>query len=257
MSLRLDSIWHHTAKASWDNISQSLIVPVWWSHAACWCQLESLINHVCQQYGRLEQTITNQHIKHVHLMNTWWTLDEHNPLCESLAPGGILRPGDWEALANERFAEAKVTQDGGETTVGAMIQYKQNPIGFVWKCCVALNPMVLLIIIPMKNGNFIGKINPTFSDKPKHPATSSPILTYSADLFSAHVKLIETHWNSTYQAAFLLVPGGAPTCGTTDGDTARINGAMWTGPQNNAWYILVHWYIRSTLLHLQYVVLLY
>ena len=28
------------------------------------------------------------------------------------------------------------------------------------------NPMVLLIIIPMKNGYFIGNINPTFSDKP-------------------------------------------------------------------------------------------
>ena len=27
--------------------------------------------------------------------------------------------------------------------------------------------MVLLIIIPMKNGYFIGNINPTFSDKPK------------------------------------------------------------------------------------------
>ena len=26
--------------------------------------------------------------------------------------------------------------------------------------------MVLLIIIPMKNGYFIGNINPTFSDKP-------------------------------------------------------------------------------------------
>ena len=29
-----------------------------------------------------------------------------------------------------------------------------------------LNPMVLLIIIPMKNGYFIGNINPTVSDKP-------------------------------------------------------------------------------------------
>jgi len=27
-------------------------------------------------------------------------------------------------------------------------------------------PMVLLIIIPFLNGYFIGKINPTFSDKP-------------------------------------------------------------------------------------------
>ena len=30
---------------------------------------------------------------------------------------------------------------------------------------VALNPMVLLIIIPILNGYFIGNINPTFSDK--------------------------------------------------------------------------------------------
>jgi hypothetical protein len=28
-------------------------------------------------------------------------------------------------LANERFAEAKVTQDGRETTVGPMIQYNR------------------------------------------------------------------------------------------------------------------------------------
>ena len=34
-----------------------------------------------------------------------------------------------------------------------------------WKWLVPLNPMVLLIIIPMKNGYFIGNINPTFSDK--------------------------------------------------------------------------------------------
>ena len=31
---------------------------------------------------------------------------------------------------------------------------------------LTLNPMVLLIIIPMKNGYFIGNINPTFSEKP-------------------------------------------------------------------------------------------
>ena len=40
-----------------------------------------------------------------------------------------------------------------------------------WVClkmlCTPLNPMVLLIIIPMKNGYFIGNINPTFSDKPR------------------------------------------------------------------------------------------
>ena len=30
--------------------------------------------------------------------------------------------------------------------------------GCVWKCCVPLNPMVLLIIIPFLNGYFIGNI---------------------------------------------------------------------------------------------------
>ena len=37
--------------------------------------------------------------------------------------------------------------------------------GCVWKCCVALNPMVLLIIIPIKNGYFIGNI-PYFQTNP-------------------------------------------------------------------------------------------
>ena len=34
------------------------------------------------------------------------------------------------------------------------------PTGCVWKCCVPLNPMVLLIIIPFLNGYFIGKFLP-------------------------------------------------------------------------------------------------
>ena len=33
-----------------------------------------------------------------------------------------------------------------------------SPNGCVWKCCVPLNPMVLLIIIPFLNGYFIGNI---------------------------------------------------------------------------------------------------
>ena len=37
--------------------------------------------------------------------------------------------------------------------------------GCVWKCCVPLHPMVLLIIIPMKNGYFIGGI-PHFQTYP-------------------------------------------------------------------------------------------
>ena len=47
---------------------------------------------------------------------------------------------------------------------------------------VPLNPMVLLIIIPMKNGYFIGNINPTFSDKPKW--------------WKTRFQIIETRWSS-------------------------------------------------------------
>ena len=55
-----------------------------------------------------------------------------------------------------------------------------NPSGCVWKCCVPLNPMVLLIIIPMKNGYFIGNINPTFSDKPIRNFSTSALSTETA-----------------------------------------------------------------------------
>ena len=59
---------------------------------------------------------------------------------------------------------------------------------------VSLNPMVLLIIIPMKNGYFIGNINPTFSDKPTwfHLARFSPygllqICSVKASTIRAHL----------------------------------------------------------------------
>ena len=68
--------------------------------------------------------------------------------------------------------------------------------------CTPLYPMVLLIIIPIKNGYFIGNINPTFSDKaniipnifpsfsplndinPYFPIFSHPMETYG----SSHMK---------------------------------------------------------------------
>ena len=49
---------------------------------------------------------------------------------------------------------------------------KYYEILWKWMClkmlCTPLYPMVLLIIIPFLNGYFIGKIHPTFSDKPKY-----------------------------------------------------------------------------------------
>ena len=59
--------------------------------------------------------------------------------------------------------------------------------GYVWKCCVSLNLMVLLIIIPFLNGYFIGNINPTFSDK--------PILAYCLHLVPENTQdLWRSHW---------------------------------------------------------------
>ena len=46
---------------------------------------------------------------------------------------------------------------------------------------VPLNPMVLLIIIPMKNGYFIGNINPTFSGP-------NPYMLIEKDDFSCHAR---------------------------------------------------------------------
>ena len=44
---------------------------------------------------------------------------------------------------------------------------KRNLYGVRLKMlCTPVNPMVLLIMIPMNNGYFIGNINPTFSDIP-------------------------------------------------------------------------------------------
>ena len=50
----------------------------------------------------------------------------------------------------------------------------------IWLClkmlCTPLYPMVLLIIIPMKNGYFIGNINPTFSGPNPYSTTVCMIL---------------------------------------------------------------------------------
>ena len=57
-------------------------------------------------------------------------------------PEGITIKQDWSCL--------EVKQEHPK--------FLSENIGFVWKCCVPLNPMVLLIIIPFLNGYFIGNI---------------------------------------------------------------------------------------------------
>ena len=72
-----------------------------------------------------------------------------------------------------------------------------------WVClkmlCTPLYPMVLLIIIPMKNGYFIGNINPTFSDTPichPDPGDRAPFL-----LASPMLKIFRTAWITSIRMA--------------------------------------------------------
>ena len=60
------------------------------------------------------------------------------------------------------------------------------PYGFVWKCCVPLNPMVLLIIIPTIHGYFIGGLDSIFR--------SIPILAHAfTDFHSATTPNLQVH----------------------------------------------------------------
>ena len=61
-----------------------------------------------------------------------------------------------------RWAEASARPLTEIVSEGLTVWVKN---GFVWKCCVPLKPMVLLIIIPIKNGYFIGNI-PYFQTNP-------------------------------------------------------------------------------------------
>ena len=74
--------------------------------------------------------------------------------------------------------------------------FNRDSIG-IWVClkmsCTPLYPMVLLIIIPMKNGYFIGNINPTFSDKPIFGFTT-PDLDRDKPRTQCHLPSLPSLW---------------------------------------------------------------
>ena len=77
----------------------------------------------------------------------------------------------------------------------------------MWVClkmlCTPLYPMVLLIIIPMKNGYFIGNINPTFSDEPTKNLLVSRFWT---DGLSVHWVFWATHPRSGRRNSAMAKP---------------------------------------------------
>ena len=70
---------------------------------------------------------------------------------------GWREPGAWEKRSPRRAFRVSCRFSPGLCHQEMGLKMVSTP----------LYPMVLLIIIPMKNGYFIGNINPTFSDKPK------------------------------------------------------------------------------------------
>ena len=68
----------------------------------------------------------------------------------------VIEPGNWKSYTNRGLNGKNIDKFG-------IVQQSHVDVS---ENSVSLNPMVLLIIIPMKNGYFIGNINPTFSDKP-------------------------------------------------------------------------------------------
>ena len=83
--------------------------------------------------------------------------------------------------------------------------------------------MVLLIMIPMKNGYFIGKINPTFSDKPKRETS------IFLEIFRVESRRLRFHWahlgradavamiaaGDAGDATRAKVPGPVGSCGSS------------------------------------------
>ena len=83
---------------------------------------------------------------------------------------------------------------------------------------VPLNPMVLLIIIPMKNGYFIGNINPTFSDKPiSHIPTNYPI--------NQHFCCLNPHESPDFSAKVLRLANAAAA--TETDATEELTSPPW------------------------------
>ena len=85
----------------------------------------------------------------------------------------------WFMMMYRKINNTKSTKSGAEQprnihgfrSKRALLSEREMEMPETIRVCLKmvakpLNPMVLLIIIPMKNGYFIGKINPTFSDKP-------------------------------------------------------------------------------------------
>ena len=81
--------------------------------------------------------------------------------------------GDGDFIHDPRVCLKMVSSPLYPMVLLIMISYDPNferilsTFGFVWKCCVPLNPMVLLIIIPFLNGYFMGNI-PYFQTNPNN-----------------------------------------------------------------------------------------
>ena len=105
-----------------------------------------------------------------------WTLDANAP---SVYPISGVEP--ILKVPRDKFSCCKSDSSEAESP---------QTYGFVWKCCVPLNPMVLLIIIPIKNGYFIGNI-PYFQT---NPYTNKCFLSAPRNINQWPVRLCPETW---------------------------------------------------------------
>ena len=103
----------------------------------------------------------------------WWMRHESTSTSTEAdlwkTPHRETDPGNWPMSGDEERATWGLVFFLGKTVVSPWPSPDVD-MGVSGKMlCTPLYPMVLLIIIPMKNGYFIGNINPTFSDKPTWP----------------------------------------------------------------------------------------
>ena len=90
----------------------------------------------------------------IHFRSRSWP---HHHCCEKdpWQPGNLVDA----LMAPVRICQSLIHQASScSPSYKLYTQVSQSPYGCVWKCCVPLNPMVLLIIIPFLNGYFIGNI---------------------------------------------------------------------------------------------------
>ena len=135
------------------------------------------------------------------LCQLWIQLDPF-PLIVRIRSEEIARLSGWISLKTLASAHED-PPDWERLGIPIFVSNSPDPASVcIWVClkmlCTPLYPMVLLIIIPMKNGYFIGNINPTCSDKLISEVGESSYLSI------AKKPSLTAYWSISYSALLAI-----------------------------------------------------